>query len=86
MRLSAIYEQKLSEAKQEGFRKGFQEGIREGIQTERRQVIENLLQVRFGASDVELSVIIEPLLLLTPQEYIPLLLQLSREQLLGRFL
>ncbi|HEY9803567.1 MAG TPA: hypothetical protein V6D25_24700 [Leptolyngbyaceae cyanobacterium] len=81
MQLSAIYEQKLSEAKQEGFRQGFQKGI----QTERRQVIENILQVRFGASDVELSVIIETLLLLTPQEYIPLLLQLSREELLERF-
>ncbi|MBD2501395.1 hypothetical protein [Anabaena azotica] len=81
MQLSAIYEQKLSEAKQEGFRHGFQKGI----QTERRQVIENILQVRFGASDVELSVIIDTLLLLTPQEYIPLLLQLSREELLERF-
>ncbi|WP_224093073.1 hypothetical protein [Nostoc sp. MS1] len=81
MRLSATYEQKLSEAKQEGFRKGFQEGI----QTERRQVIENILQVRFGTLDAELIAIIEPLLLLTPQEYIPLLLQLSRQELLGRF-
>ncbi|BAY36593.1 hypothetical protein NIES2111_09200 [Nostoc sp. NIES-2111] len=73
MRLSAIYEQKLAEAKQEG------------IQAERRQVIENLLQVRFGTLDAELSAIIEPLLLLTPQEFTPLLLQLSREELLERF-
>ncbi|BCL35669.1 hypothetical protein [Nostoc sp. MS1] len=89
MRLSAIYEQKLAEAKQEGLREGLQEGIREGlqegIQAGHRQVIENLLQVRFGILDAELIAIIEPLLLLTPQEFTPLLLQLSREELLERF-
>lgn len=81
MRLSAIYEQKLAEAKQEGL----QEGVREGVQAERRQVIENLLQVRFGSLDAELRGIVEPLLLLTPEEFTPLLLQLAREELLERF-
>jgi hypothetical protein len=74
MRLSPIYEQKLAESKQEG------------IQAERRNVIENLLRVRFGSLDAELRVIIEPLLALSPEEFTPLLLQLSREELLDRFL
>jgi hypothetical protein len=82
MRLSSIYEQKLAEVKQEGR----QEGRQEGLQAERRSVIENLLQVRFGTLDGEIREIIEPLLALTPQEFTPLLLQLSREELLDRFL
>ncbi len=74
MRLSPIYEQKLAEVKQEG------------IQAERRNVIENLLQVRFGSLDADLRVITEALLTLSPEEFTPLLLQLSREELLNRFL
>ncbi|WP_256875026.1 hypothetical protein [Nostoc sp. C052] len=74
MRLSPIYEQKLAKVKQEG------------IQAERRNVIENLLRVRFGFLDAELRVIIEPLLVLSPEEFTPLLLQLSRDELLNRFL
>ncbi|MEH2372213.1 hypothetical protein [Nostoc sp.] len=81
MRLSPIYEQKLAEAKQEGI----QEGIPEGIQAERRNVIENVLQVCFGSLDAELRVIIEALSALSPEEFTPLLLQLSREELLDRF-
>ncbi|MFN6559122.1 MAG: hypothetical protein RMY28_004870 [Nostoc sp. ChiSLP01] len=78
MRLSPIYEQKLAEAKQEG--------IQAGIQAERRNIIENLLRVRFGSLDAELIIIIEPLLALSPEEFTPLLLELSREELLNRFL
>nr|MDZ8020721.1 hypothetical protein [Nostoc sp. SerVER01] len=82
MRLSPIYEQQLAQAKQQGI----QEGIQEGIRAERRNVIENLLQVRFGSLDAELKRIIEPLLAFSPEEFTPLLLQLSREELLNRFL
>jgi predicted transposase YdaD len=57
----------------------------EARQEERREVVENLLKAKFGEVDVELSQIIEPLLQLTPAEFTPLLLQLSREQLLERF-
>ncbi|ABA21845.1 conserved hypothetical protein [Trichormus variabilis ATCC 29413] len=90
MRLSPIYERKLAEAKQqglqEGLQEGIQEGLQEGIQAERRQVIENVLQVRFGSLDAELSAVIEPLLKLTPEQFTPILLQLSREELLNRLL
>ncbi|WP_099067478.1 hypothetical protein [Nostoc linckia] len=82
MRLSPIYEQKLAAAKQEGI----QEGLDEGIRAERRNVIENLLRVRFGSLDAELIRIIEPLLVLSPEEFTSLLLQRSREELLNRFL
>ena len=54
-------------------------------QDERREVVENLLRVRFGSLDADLERVIEPLLQLPPQEYSRLLLQLSREELLRRF-
>ena len=80
MALSPIYLQQLEDAKQEGL----EQGVQQGVTRERRTIIENLLQVRFGSDD-ELNTIIEPILRLSPQEFTPLLLQLSREELLNRF-
>jgi predicted transposase YdaD len=80
MQLSPLYEQRLAEATQEG--------RQEGIQAERRTIIENLLRTRFGTLDEQLTLIIQPLLELSPQEFSSLLLQLSnlsREELLARF-
>lgn len=85
MRLSPIYEQRLAEARQEGQQQGMQQGMQQGIQTERRITIENLLRVRFGTLDEELVAIIEPMLVLPPEEFTRLLLQSSREELLARF-
>jgi hypothetical protein len=69
MRLAPLYQQDRELARLEG----------------RRQVVENLLRVRFGSLDAELSVIIEPLLTLPPEEFTSLLLQLSREELIAQF-
>ncbi|BAY95836.1 hypothetical protein IQ278_13550 [Tolypothrix sp. LEGE 11397] len=69
MRLEPLYQQDREQAKLEG----------------ERLVVENLLQVRFGSLDKELSAIIELLLALPPQEFTPLLMQLSREELIARF-
>ncbi|MFM2064955.1 MAG: hypothetical protein RLZZ507_4626 [Cyanobacteriota bacterium] len=48
-------------------------------------MIESILQVRFGGIDAELSRIIEKLILISREEFTPLLLQLSREELIARF-
>jgi hypothetical protein len=40
----------------------------------------NLLRVRFSSLDDQLQAIIEPLLALPPEEFIPLLMHLSREE------
>jgi hypothetical protein len=82
MQLSPLYQQRLAEATQQGI----QIGIEQGIHNERRTLIENLLKVRFGDLDEQLTAIIEPLLALPPDQFTPLLLQLSREDLLRRFL
>ena len=73
MRLEPLYQQDREQAKQEGIQQG------------ERLVVENLLQVRFGSLDKELSAIIEPVLALSPEEFTPLLMQLSREELIARF-
>ena len=85
MRLSPLYLERLSEATQSGIEQGIEQGIQQGMEQGERLVVENLLRVRFGVLDEELSVIIEPLLALSPEEFTPLLLQLSREELLRRF-
>ncbi|WP_308189110.1 hypothetical protein [Nostoc mirabile] len=73
MRLAPLYQQDREQAKQQGIQQG------------ERLVVENLLKVRFGEIDNELQAIIEPLLTLPPEEFTPLLLQLSREELIDRF-
>jgi len=89
MRLSPLFDQQLEQAKQEaqqqGIQQGIQEGIQEGIQQGQRRLIENLLTSRFGSLDQQLAAMISPLLALPPEELAPLLLQLSREELLSRF-
>lgn len=50
-----------------------------------REIIENILKVRFGSLDDQLASIVDPLLTLSPEEYTRLLLELSREDLLNRF-
>jgi hypothetical protein len=63
----------------------YQEARAEAVQEGQRLVLENLLRVRFGNLDNELSRTIDNLLNLPPEEYTRLCLQLTREELLARF-
>ncbi len=81
MRLAPLYQQDRAQAIQEGRQEGRQEGMQQG----ERLVVENLLRVRFGSLDPQLSAAIDRLLSLPPEEFTPLLLELSREELLARF-
>jgi len=89
MRLRPLFQERLAEverlAEQRGKQEGKQEGRQEGRQEGKQLVVENLLRIRFGSLDEELSAIIQPLLALPPEEFTPLLVQLSREELLARF-
>jgi flagellar biosynthesis/type III secretory pathway protein FliH len=97
MKLSQMYQQQLEElrkqglqeglqeGRQEGLQEGQQEGLRTGVERERRAMIESILQVRFGEVDGELTKIINPLMAMGREEFTPLLLQSSREELLARF-
>ncbi|MGK7928701.1 MAG: hypothetical protein AB4290_26275 [Spirulina sp.] len=60
--------------------------VREEVEKQtKRNMIEMLLRSRFETIDEELAKIIEPILKLPLQEFVPLLVQLSREELLTRF-
>jgi hypothetical protein len=93
MKLSQMYQQQLEElrkqglqeGRQEGRQEGQQEGLKTGVERERRAIIESILQVRFGEVDAELTRIINPLMAMSREEFTPLLLQSSREELLARF-
>jgi hypothetical protein len=88
MQLSPLYQERLEQQLEEGQRIGRQQGQQEGMQAERRTTIENLLRVRYGSLDTQLSSMIEPILQLSTEDYTLLLLQLSnlsREDLLSRF-
>ncbi len=63
-------------------------GDEQGIEQGHRLVVEQLLRLRFGTLDEELTAIITSLLALPPQELTLLLLQLSqisRTELLVKF-
>jgi flagellar biosynthesis/type III secretory pathway protein FliH len=85
MKLSEMYQQLLEEIKQEGRQEGELLGINRGIETERRAMVESILQVRFGEIDSQLATIIDQVIAMTREEFTPMLLQLSREELLARF-
>ncbi|WP_233467045.1 hypothetical protein [Dolichospermum flos-aquae] len=77
MKLSEMYQQQLAEIKKQE--------REEGVLRERRAMIESILQVRFGELDSELATIIDQVIAMNREEFTPLLLQLSREELLARF-
>lgn len=85
MRLSPLLSQQLEAAIQSGIEQGIEQGIQQGLRMERTAIIEKLLRIRFNSLDDQLIKIIEPMLLLSPEEFTPLLLQLSREELLAKF-
>jgi hypothetical protein len=85
MELSPAYLQWREETLQQGRQQGRQEGRQEGRFEERRVFIQNLLTSRFGQVDETLSWVIDPLLNLSPEETIQLLLNLSRQELLAKF-
>lgn len=81
MALSEAYLQWKEQTKQEGRQQGRQEGRQEG----RREIIETLLRSRFGELDDQLAEIVPLILTRSPEEFTPLLLNLSREELLRYF-
>jgi hypothetical protein len=56
-----------------------------GLETGHQDVVENILTARFGTLDSELTGIIPNIIKLSPPEFSPLLVNLSRAELLDRF-
>jgi hypothetical protein len=87
-RINVMTQQELTEDDRElmmnltqAYEEARAQAVREGLQ----QVVENLLRYRFGSVDEELAKVVESLLQLSPEEFTPLCLELSREELLARF-
>jgi predicted transposase/invertase (TIGR01784 family) len=70
---------------QEALAEGEERGLERGLERGERLVVENLLRVRFGELDPEIQAIISRILQLSPEEFTPLLLQCSKQELLKRF-
>ena len=85
MELSPIYTEQLENATQKGIQQGLQQGVQQGTEQGQRLMVESMLQVRFGESDLEVKQIIKPLTKLPALESTKLIMQLSREELLERF-
>jgi predicted transposase/invertase (TIGR01784 family) len=77
LKQTRVYQEALAEGEEQGLERGLQEG--------ERLVVENLLRVRFGELDPEIQAIISRILQLSPEEFTPLLLHCSKQELLKRF-
>ena len=77
LKQTRVYQEALAEGEEQGLERGLQEG--------ERLVVENLLRVRFGELDPPLQAIISRILQLSPEEFTPLLLHCSKEELLNQF-
>ncbi|WP_017293534.1 hypothetical protein [Geminocystis herdmanii] len=86
MKLSPVYLNKLAENKQigiqEGLQQGRQQGLQQGLEIGQKMFIEGILVNRFGNIDRQLEEIIPKLLKLSSIEIVPLLLNLSKEDLI----
>jgi hypothetical protein len=56
--------------------------VEKGLEQERRSAISSLMQFRYGSVDNQLSAVLPVLVTLTSDEYTPLILQLSKEDLI----
>jgi flagellar biosynthesis/type III secretory pathway protein FliH len=83
--MAEIREEIRQQAKEEFLQQGKQKGREEGRE-EATRLIENVFQVRFGEIDEKLAAIIPSIMRRSSEEFTPLLLQLSREELIDRFL
>jgi hypothetical protein len=77
MRLSPLFDQQLEAAQLSGLERGREQ--------ERREAIASLLEARFGPLDHELSQLLDSMIRRPSSELMPLLMQLSREEIIERF-
>jgi hypothetical protein len=82
---SPLFIEYMERATSEARSQGLEAGLEAGLETERQSVVENLLIARFGTLDAELTDIIPNIIKLSPPEFSPLLINLSRAELRDRF-
>jgi hypothetical protein len=65
--------------------RGIEQGLERGLEQERRSAISGLLELRYGSINEQLAAILPNLMTLTSIEYTPLILQLSKQELIEYF-
>jgi len=75
----------LSQAYLEWEKQTVRRGLEQGLEQERRSTIESVMKLRYGAIDEDLRSLIPQLMTLSNPDYMALLLQSSRSQLLAHF-
>lgn len=78
-------ERRILMALSQAYQEWEQQTKRQGLQQERQSAIASLINLRFGSADAEMQAIIPALMNLPTEEYMRLLWQLPREELLRRF-
>jgi hypothetical protein len=61
------------------------QGVTRGVMTGYQSVVESMMVKRFGSLDAELSAVVPNIIKLSPSEFTPFLMDLSREELIDRF-
>ena len=75
----------LSQAYLEWEKQTVRRGLEQGLEQERRSTIESVMKLRYGAIDEDLRSLIPQLMTLSNPDYMALLLQSSRSELLAYF-
>ena len=75
----------LSQAYLEWEKQTVRRGLEQGLEQEHRSTIESVMKLRYGAIDEDLRPLIPRLMTLSNPDYMALLLQYSRSELLAYF-
>ncbi len=75
----------MSLAKSPVFVEYMKKATADAVNTAHRSVAESMMVERFGALDAELSAVVPNIIKLSPSEFTPLLMHLSRQELIDQF-
>jgi hypothetical protein len=77
--------EKIMELTTSWMERGIEQGLTQGLEQERQSSISSLMELRYGSIDEPLLAILPALMALTSPEYVPLILQLSKQELIEHF-
>jgi flagellar biosynthesis/type III secretory pathway protein FliH len=75
----------MEQGLEQGLTQGLKQGLTQGLEQERQSNISSLMELRYGSIDEPLAAILPALMALTSPEYIPLIVQFSKQELIEHF-
>ena len=82
---SPVFVEYMKQATAKASAEALAQGVTTGVMTGYQSVVESMMVKRFGSLDAELSAAVPNILKLSPSEFTPLMMDLSREELINRF-